>query len=74
MTQDFLAQMLGAYRPSVTNAAGPLQARGLISYQHGKVEIVNREGLKAAACGCYELIRMLYEETFQLIPESRLAA
>lgn len=54
ITQDFLGQMLGCCRPSVTEAANSLQKAGLISYSRGRVQIVNRRGLEAAACECYE--------------------
>lgn len=56
LTQDFLAHMLGTRRASVTVAAGILQKAGLITYNRGKVHIVNRENLKDAACECYESI------------------
>jgi CRP-like cAMP-binding protein len=54
ITQDLLGDLLGARRVSITNAAGELQRRGLIEYQRGDVTILNRSGLKAAACSCYE--------------------
>jgi CRP-like cAMP-binding protein len=53
MTQEFVAMMLGASRPSVTLVAGTLQTAGLISYRRGHVTVVDREGLEAAACECY---------------------
>ncbi|HEY6768304.1 MAG TPA: Crp/Fnr family transcriptional regulator [Candidatus Sulfotelmatobacter sp.] len=56
LTQEFLAQMLGTRRSSVTVAAGILQKAGLISYIRGDVKIVNRTGLKEAACECYEIM------------------
>jgi CRP-like cAMP-binding protein len=57
LTQEFLAQMLGVRRTSVTQAARHLQAIGLIKYRRGHIEIVDREGLQEAACECYEAIR-----------------
>jgi CRP-like cAMP-binding protein len=56
MTQDYLAGMLGVTRPSVTVAAGMLQKAGLITYHRGVVEVLERDGLEASACECYEVI------------------
>ena len=53
LTQEFVAMMLGASRPTVTVVAGTLQKAGLIKYRHGHVTIVNRENLEAASCECY---------------------
>ena len=56
LTQEFLAQMLGSRRASVTVAAGTLQKAGLIEYSRGSVSIVNRQKLEAQACDCYHVI------------------
>ena len=56
LTQEFLAQMLGSRRASVTVAAGTLQKAGLIEYSRGSVNIVNRPKLEAQACECYQVI------------------
>ena len=53
LTQEFVAMMLGASRPTVTVVAGTLQKAGLIKYRHGRVTIVDRESLEAASCECY---------------------
>jgi CRP-like cAMP-binding protein len=57
LTQEFLAQMLGTRRASVTVAAGALQKAGLIAYTRGSVTILDREQLEAAACECYEIVQ-----------------
>jgi len=57
LTQEFLAQMLGVRRPSVTVAAGVLQKAGLIAYARGRVVILDRPRLEAASCECYQAVR-----------------
>jgi CRP-like cAMP-binding protein len=61
LTQEFFAIMLGTTRPSVTLAAAALRAAGLISYERGRITIVNRAGLEAAACECYLILTEEYE-------------
>jgi CRP-like cAMP-binding protein len=57
LTQQFVSQMLGVRRPSVTVVAGALQKAGLIRYSRGKMTILNRKGLEAGACECYQIVR-----------------
>jgi CRP-like cAMP-binding protein len=57
LTQEFLGQMLGVRRASVTVAAGTLQSAGLISYQRGEILILDRLGLEEVACEDYIVIR-----------------
>ena len=57
LTHEFLGQMLGAPRTTVTLAAGTLQEAGLIDYSRGHVSIRNREGLEQVACECYRVVR-----------------
>jgi CRP-like cAMP-binding protein len=56
MTHEFLAQMLGVTRPSVTIAAGFLQRAGMIHYSRGEVSILDRARLEEASCECYGVI------------------
>ena len=53
LTQEFVAMMLGAARPTVTIVAGTLQRAGLITYKRGQIVIVNRQALEEASCECY---------------------
>jgi CRP-like cAMP-binding protein len=68
MTQEFIANMLGGRRESVTVAAGRLQDAGLIRYSRGRITIVNRPGLEANVCECYRLVK---EETDRLFRSDR---
>ncbi len=56
LTQEFLAQMLGSRRASVTGAAGILQRAGAIEYSRGSVSIINRRRLEESSCDCYVAI------------------
>jgi CRP-like cAMP-binding protein len=57
MTQEFIANMLGGRRESVTVAAGHLQDAGLIQYARGHIRIVDRKRLEASACECYQIVK-----------------
>ena len=59
LTQEFLAEMIGARRTTVTLAAGSLQRSGLIGYKRGNIHILDRERMEAAACECYPIVRRL---------------
>jgi CRP-like cAMP-binding protein len=61
ITQEFLAYMLGVRRVGITKAASSLQTRRLIHYSRGNITVLDRRGLKAAACGCYKADRDSYE-------------
>lgn len=64
LTQEFLGQMLGVQRPTVSVAAQGLQSSGLIRYVRGQVTITDRSGLESASCGCYDLIAADYARAF----------
>ena len=62
LTHEFLSQMLGVRRTTVTVVANMLQQAGLIRYHRGHIEIVDQRGLEARACECYEAIRRHIQE------------
>jgi CRP-like cAMP-binding protein len=61
LTQEFLSEMLGVRRATVTIAAGMLQKAGLIRYRRGWIEVLDPDRLEAAACECSAVIREEYE-------------
>jgi len=61
LTQEFLAQMLGVQRSTVTVAAGSLQSQGLIGYSRGRIDILNRSGLADVSCECYRIVLSSYQ-------------
>jgi len=61
MTQELIANMLGVRREGVTEAAGKLQAAGLIRYKRGRITITDRAGLEQRTCECYGVVRREYD-------------
>lgn len=61
LTQEFIADMLGVRRAGVTQAAQKLQESGLIQYRRGQVHIVDQQGLEAAACECFRVVKDEYD-------------
>jgi CRP-like cAMP-binding protein len=61
LTHEFLAHMLGLRREGVTEAASALKRRKLISYNRGKIQILDIRGLKAATCSCYQIVNTAYQ-------------
>ena len=66
MTQELIANMLGVRREGVTEAAGKLQRAGLIHYSRGKITVVDRPGLEARVCECYQVVKTEFD---RLLPE-----
>src|SRR6266478_4740968 len=60
MTQELIANMLGVRREGVTEAAGKLQAEGLIHYSRGKISVLDRPMLEARVCECYAVVKREY--------------
>src|SRR5512132_2186835 len=61
MTQELIANMLGVRREGVTEAAGHLQAAGLIRYQRGKITVIDRRGLERRSCECYQVVKREFD-------------
>lgn len=68
LTQEFLAEVLGVHRPSVTIVARTLQNAGLIRYSRGVIVVTDRKGLEEAACECYAVIRKALDEILPPTP------
>jgi CRP-like cAMP-binding protein len=61
MTQELIANMLGVRREGVTEAAGKLQDAGLISYKRGRITVLDRPGLEARSCECYQVVKTEFD-------------
>src|SRR6202021_2079374 len=61
-THEFLAHLLGANRKAVTLAAQSVQAAGFISYNRGRIQVLNRAGLEKASCECYAIVKERFDE------------
>jgi CRP-like cAMP-binding protein len=70
LTHEVLAQMLAVRRAGVTVAAGMLQKAGLVTYRRGHVRVLDREGLEAAACECYAVVRAHTARVLGALPAS----
>jgi CRP-like cAMP-binding protein len=67
MTQTLIANMLGVRREGVTEAAGKLQALGLINYGRGRITVTDRPGLEAHVCECYAVVKREFD---RLLPQA----
>jgi Crp-like helix-turn-helix protein len=63
--QEFVAQMLGVHRPTVSTAANMLQQAGLIKYSRGQMQILDADGLRDGSCECLEIIENQFEKMFE---------
>jgi CRP-like cAMP-binding protein len=61
MTQELIANMLGVRREGVTEAAGKLQQAGLIQYRRGRISVLDRGGLEARSCECYQVVKTEFD-------------
>ena len=61
MTQELIANMLGVRREGVTEAAGKLQGAGLVRYRRGKITVLDRTGLEARTCECYQVVKREFD-------------
>ena len=67
-TQELIARMLGVRREGVTEAAGKLQAAGMIEYHRGHITVTNRPGLEARSCECYGVVKSEYDRLPGVVP------
>lgn len=70
LTQEFLGEMIGSQRTTVSEVAGALQNRGLIEYARGRIRILNRTGMENAACECYLSTRKLLADIYSIAGQS----
>jgi CRP-like cAMP-binding protein len=68
-TQEFLAEMLGVRRTSVTTTAHTIQRAGMIKYSRGKIQILDLEALRETACECYQTVNSNYQALLGRLPE-----
>ena len=71
MTQELIASMLGVRREGITEAAGKLQQGGIIRYRRGHITVLDRSGLEAHVCECYEVVRKEFERLVRDVGNAR---
>ena len=72
LTHELIALTLGVRRAGITSAANKLKDAGVIEYRRGHIQIVDREGVKARACECYEVIKGEYDRLYADLTEFRI--
>ena len=66
-----MSNMLGVRREGVTEAAGKLQRKGLIRYHRGRIDVIDKAGLQAAACECYQVVKNELDRLISIIPAEK---
>lgn len=74
MTQEFIANMLGVQRPSVTRAALKLEGLGVISYGRGLIRVLDREKLESMSCECYGVVKKETDLLLHYLPQRQVIA
>jgi CRP-like cAMP-binding protein len=69
MTQELIANMLGVRREGVTEAAGKLQKAGLIRYQRGRITVLDRPGVEARSCECYQVVKTEFDRLLPYVSQ-----
>lgn len=64
ITQEFIGQMLGVRRPTVSTTANILMQAGLVSYSRGRMKVINRKGLEDGSCECYRIIVRQFDRVY----------
>jgi CRP-like cAMP-binding protein len=72
MTHEFIAQLLGTYRPNITNAAVNLKGLGFIDYRRGLITIVDKKGLEGESCECYKILQKCFKKYLSSLQRSQI--
>lgn len=72
MTQEFISNMLGVRRASVTNAASKLEELGVISYERGMIHVLDRPRLEALSCECYRVVKKETDALLHYLPQRQV--
>lgn len=70
LTHDLISQTLGMRRAGISEAANDFKSEGLIDYNRGHIQILNRQGLRAKACECYKVIKDEYDRLYADLPKA----